>query len=60
VRGLDPETGHYFDDTRRYLDAGAISATEKANIFEHNIRRVFPRLDRRLRGRAGGPAPTSA
>lgn len=49
VRGIDPETGHYFDDTKRYLDASAITATEKANIFEHNIRRVFPRLDRRLR-----------
>ena len=21
VRGIDPETGHYFDDTKRYLDA---------------------------------------
>ena len=20
VRGIDPETGHYFDDTRRYID----------------------------------------
>ena len=20
VRGIDPETGHYFDDTKRYLD----------------------------------------
>ena len=21
VRGIDPETGHYFDDTKRYIDA---------------------------------------
>ena len=21
VRGIDPQTGHYFDDTRRYVDA---------------------------------------
>ena len=21
VRGIDPETGHYFDDTKRYVDA---------------------------------------
>src|SRR3970282_1367542 len=21
VRGIDPETGHYYDDTRRYIDA---------------------------------------
>jgi 4-oxalmesaconate hydratase len=44
VRGIDPETGHHYDDTKRYLDRSAISAEEKANIFEHNIRRVFPRI----------------
>ncbi|MBX7122809.1 MAG: amidohydrolase [Opitutaceae bacterium] len=49
VRGRDPETGHYFDDTKRYLDAATIGVREKAAIFEHNIRRVFPRLDRQLR-----------
>lgn len=48
VRGVDPETGNPFDDTKRYLDASSISAEEKTNIFEHNIRRVFPRLDRHL------------
>jgi 4-oxalmesaconate hydratase len=50
VRGIDPETGHYFDDTKRYLDAAAITAEERANIFEHNIRRVFPRLNLCLGG----------
>ena len=25
VRGIDPQTGHYFDDTKRYIDALAIS-----------------------------------
>lgn len=44
VRTIDPETGHYFDDTKRYIDNAKISDTEKANIFEHNIRRVFSRL----------------
>ena len=44
VRGLDPETGHHFDDTKRYIDGSAVSAVDKANIFEHNIRRVFSRL----------------
>jgi 4-oxalmesaconate hydratase len=52
VRGIDPRTGHYFDDTRRYIDALAIPATDKARIFEGNARRVFPRLDARLK--AGG------
>ena len=44
VRGIDPETGYPFDDTKRYIDGSTVSAAEKANIFEHNIRRVFPRL----------------
>ena len=44
VRGIDPESGQYFDDTKRYIDNAAISDEEKANIFEHNIRKVFPRL----------------
>ena len=45
VRGIDPETGHYFDDTKRYIDALAISDADKSRIFETNARRVFPRLD---------------
>jgi 4-oxalmesaconate hydratase len=51
VRGIDPETGHHFDDTRRYIDALAISAADKHKIFESNVRRVYPRLDRQLRER---------
>ena len=46
VRGIDPETGHYFDDTKRYVDQSSISAADKANIFEHNIRRVFPGIEK--------------
>src|SRR6478672_1872795 len=45
VRGVDPRTGHYFDDTRRYIEALSISAADKERIFEVNARRVFPRLD---------------
>ena len=45
VRGIDPTTGHYFDDTKRYVDALAISAEERDAIFAGNARRVFPRLD---------------
>ena len=44
VRGIDPETGHHFDDTRRYIDAAALSETDRTKIFEGNSRRVFPRL----------------
>lgn len=45
VRGIDPMTGHYFDDTKRYIDALDISDAERHAIFEGNVRRVFPRLD---------------
>jgi 4-oxalmesaconate hydratase len=48
VRGIDPDSGHYFDDTKRYLDALQLSAADRAKIFEGNARRVFPRLDARL------------
>lgn len=53
VKGIDPETGNYFDDTRRYIDAvPGLSAEDKHKIFEGNARRVYPRLDRRLKARA--------
>ena len=51
VRGIDPTTGHYFDDTKRYVDALDISDAERHAIFEGNARRVFPRLDAQLRVR---------
>lgn len=51
VRGIDPRTGHYFDDTKRYIDALAISDAERHAIFEGNARRVFPRLDAQLKER---------
>ncbi len=44
VQGIDPETGYYFDDTKRYIDNARISEQDKANIFEHNIRKVFSRM----------------
>ena len=45
VRGIDPTTGHYFDDTKRYVDALDIPEDVRDAIFEGNARRVFPRLD---------------
>jgi 4-oxalmesaconate hydratase len=51
VRGIDPETGDYFDDTKRYIDRLTIPAAEKAKVFEGNARRVYPRLDKALKAR---------
>ncbi len=45
VRGIDPDTGHHYDDTRRYVDQlKALSASDRHKIFEGNARRVFPRF----------------
>lgn len=49
VRGIDPTTGNYYDDTKRYIDALPIAVADKQRIFEGNARRVFPLLDARLR-----------
>jgi 4-oxalmesaconate hydratase len=51
VRGIDPETGHYFDDTKRYVDALDIPAEDKLKVFELNARRVYPRLDKALKAK---------
>jgi len=44
VRGVDPQTGHHFDDTRRYVDALDLAPDDRAKVFEGNARRVYPRL----------------
>jgi len=49
VRGIDPETGHHFDDTKRYIDAAALPEADRAKIYSGNARRVYPRLDQALR-----------
>ncbi|MGF1996185.1 amidohydrolase family protein, partial [Enterococcus casseliflavus] len=52
VRDVDPRTGHYFDDTKRYVDAtGNLTDERRGQVFEGNARRVYPRLDRALRAR---------
>jgi 4-oxalmesaconate hydratase len=49
VKGIDPETGQYFDDTKRYIDATPnLGAADRAKIYEGNARRVFSRLDKKL------------
>jgi len=40
VKGIDPETGFYFDDTKRYIDALDLSPTDKEKVFSGNARRV--------------------
>jgi 4-oxalmesaconate hydratase len=45
VRGVDPETGHNYDDTRRYIEGSTtLTPAQKLQIYEGNARRVYPRL----------------
>lgn len=49
VRGIDPESGHYYDDTKRYIDAvTTLSTADKKKIFEDNVYKVYPRLAARV------------
>ncbi len=44
VRGVDPTTGFNYDDTKRYIVNADVDDATRQQIFEDNIRRVFPRL----------------
>ena len=48
VRGIDPRTGHHYDDTKRYVDQLPLSAADKQKLFEGNTRKVFPRINKAL------------
>jgi 4-oxalmesaconate hydratase len=49
VKGIDPETGHYFDDTKRYIESAAgVAAESRSKIFSGNALKVYPRLKQRL------------
>ncbi|MGK0742472.1 amidohydrolase family protein [Leucobacter sp. Z1108] len=52
VRDIDPRTGHYFDDTKRYVDATPnLTDEQRQQVFEGNARRLYPRVDRALTAR---------
>jgi len=45
IKGVDPTTGHYFDDVRRYVDQSEHSTPAiRQQIFSSNAQRVYPRL----------------
>lgn len=57
VRGIDPETGHYYDDTKRYIDAvDWLTDAQREKLFSANARRVYGRLDAYLARRAASKA----
>lgn len=57
VRGVNPETGHSWGDTKRYINAVDLAPADPTSIFEANVRRVYPRLDARLN--AAGNVPNN-
>ena len=48
VRGIDPETGHPYDDTKRYIEQLPLAPGDKAKLYEGNARRVYGRLSAQL------------
>jgi 4-oxalmesaconate hydratase len=45
VKGIDPETGHHYDDTRRYVDATPnLDERRRHDLFFNNQLNVYPRL----------------
>jgi 4-oxalmesaconate hydratase len=45
VRGIDPQTGHHYDDTKRYIDAlDWVGAKDRDKIFRGNALKVYPRM----------------
>lgn len=52
VRDIDPRSGHYFDDTKRYVDVTPnLDDAQRQAVYEDNARRVYPRLDAALKAR---------
>jgi 4-oxalmesaconate hydratase len=49
VRGIDPESSQYYDDTKKYIDKQSwVSDAEKKKIFEGNARKVYPRINKKI------------
>jgi 4-oxalmesaconate hydratase len=50
VKGVDPETGFNYDDTKRYIDKiDWVDKADKEKIFHGNVGRVYPRFARRIK-----------
>lgn len=49
VKGVDPETGHNYDDTRRYVDGSPhLSEAQRQAVLAGNVLRVYPRLKQHI------------
>ncbi|MEE3503762.1 amidohydrolase family protein [Acidiphilium acidophilum] len=53
VNGIDPESGHRFDDTKRYIDAVPwLNEADRHKIYEGNARHVYGRLSSQIERQA--------
>ena len=59
VRGIDPETGHHYDDTRRYIDAARLGDEDRAQDLRDQRPPGVPRLDASWTGRCADRTATS-
>jgi 4-oxalmesaconate hydratase len=50
VRGVDPDSGHHYDDTTIYIRNSSLDDEAKRRVFDTNVRRVYPRLATQLAG----------
>ncbi|MFP9139187.1 amidohydrolase family protein [Devosia sp. XGJD_8] len=57
VRGIDPETGRTYDDTKPMVENSALSAADKEKIFSGNALRVYPRLAPHIAAAQSGAMP---
>jgi 4-oxalmesaconate hydratase len=50
VRGKDPRTGYFYDDTKRYIDQlDFLTPEDRRKVFNGNAKKVFARLPARLK-----------
>lgn len=55
VRGIDPETGRFYDDTRPFVEGVPwLTAADKQKIFCDNALRVYPRFAAHIAKKAAG------
>lgn len=44
VKGKNPDTGEFYDDTKKYVERADLTDEQRTLIFEGNVRRVYPRM----------------
>ena len=52
VRGKDPDTGNYFDDTKKYIDQLNLDPATLEALYETNAYNVYPRLKAQIAAQA--------